>query len=204
MTITFHCYFQCLLSTFFLSAFFQLHVIAPIFLVPLHYSATWGLIFNSVIFIGTSFVKVVPKLYFDYKLIPFEVSQLDELMEIKQSFFRFFTYTDQYIYLFILGIMAGFVIRTYPDLLDILTKNRCRTVPLTILSVAVGLYAIIWSENFKYIDKKHNQLDISAWFVCGMIFISILLIWLTILYFKDNGKDFTTFSPFMRLHYKLM
>lgn len=120
--------------------------------------------------------------------MPFEVSQLDQLSDIKQSFWRFYIFTDQYIYLFIFGILVGFVVRTYPDLLEMLTKNRYRTVPITLVSIGVGAYGILWSENFKYIDKKHNELDIDAWYICAMLFISLLLAWLIILYYKDNGN----------------
>ena len=152
-------------------------MISPIFLLPFLRSVRFGLTFNLMAILLTSFVKLLPKLFFDFELIPYEIRDLDSVEDMKQSFLRFFFFTDQYIYLFVFGITIGYFLKERPLLIRKLTKTKLARLTLTLISYSSMVLAIVWSEDFKDINKDQNQANLMIWFVLGDILWSMGLIW---------------------------
>src|SRR4051812_30829076 len=103
---------------------FQLHLIAPLFMAPFLKSVKFGLIFNTIAILVFGFVKIIPKLFFDIHIIPYEISKFNIIEDMKHSLVRYFLFTDQYIYVFILGIMTGYFIRRRSDFINSLIDTR--------------------------------------------------------------------------------
>ena len=166
---------------------FQLHIISPIFLVPFLKSFKFGLIFNTIAILVFSFIKIIPKLFFGLNVIPFEISKFNSIKDIKHSMSRTLLFADQYIYIFIVGIVFGYFLRKRTKYFRQLASTKYWKYLLSIVFYSLCFSSVIWSENFKDINIEQNQLNFISWLILANIFWSFGIIW-TIILFVEEGK----------------
>ena len=176
---------KCNTPSFVISVLFQLQILSPLFMLPLKYSPKKGLIFNYFVIIFGCFLSILPKLIFGTKIIPFEVSDMNSINEMKYSFVRFSIFTDQNLSVFVIGIIVGFLMKN-KSLYHKFLMNINNRIFLSILCPILSIIAIIWSENFKDINESPNQLNLMVWFAFGKILWSFGNIWF--IYFLFTGS----------------
>ena len=160
-------------------------------MIPFLKSFKFGLIFNSIAIIVFSFVKLIPKLFLEIHF-PNEVSKFETTLDLKHAFYRYIAFTDQFVNIFIFGIIIGYLLTKRKLWIKRFTNNRMSKVGFTILSYSLSFSSIAWSENFKDIDREVNQYNIITWFVLGNLLWSMGMIWtIFILYRNDKSKPYS-------------
>ena len=160
-------------------------------MIPFLKSFKFGLIFNSIAIIVFSFVKIIPKLFFGIHF-PNEVLKFETIDGLRSALFRYITFTDQFLNIFIFGIIIGYLLTKRKLFIKRLTNNTIVKHMFTILSYSLSFLSIAWSENFKDIDREVNQYNIITWFVLGNLLWSIGLIWtIFILYQNEKSKPYS-------------
>jgi len=164
-------------------------------MLPFKYSPKFGFIFNTIAIIITSFLNIVPKLYFGYKLLPYEIKQLNSIQDMKASLMRYQSFTDQYLVMFIIGIIIGYIIREKNSFIKYLVRNKFWSILLSFICYSLPVLALIWSQDFSDINKTQNKLNINLWFIFGKILWSFGNIWLIfVIYFNKNGMKSNEYS----------
>ena len=146
-------------------------------MLPFIISARLGYTLNLLILPIASFLTIAPKFIYNYKLIPFETSEVHSIEEMKKCFYRFYCHPDQYLCLFVLGIIVGYAMRNRQPFDAVLKKRRIR-VTVAILCYSSSLLGIIWSENFKDMNEPQNKLNLNVWFTFNKLFWMIGNIWI--------------------------
>ena len=132
---------------------FQLQIVSPLFMIAFKKSSKFGYIFNFLVLPFACFATIAPTLIYDLKLFPFEVSELYKIEDLKYSLIRFFTFTDQYLSLFIIGIIVGYFLRP-PQGVDKLLRGFPIRLSIGIICYTISVLGIVWSENFKEMNQK--------------------------------------------------
>ncbi len=97
---------------------------------------------------------------------------MDSVDQIRTSFIRYGTATEQYLTPFITGILIGFLIANKEKFKKIFNK---KSVPI-ILWILFPLFcslAIIWGENFKDLDIAPNEVNLLLWLSFGKVMWSL-------------------------------
>ncbi|XP_054158436.1 uncharacterized protein LOC128956747 [Oppia nitens] len=94
-----------------ISMIFDLQILSPIFMLPFTKSPKFGYIFNTLALIPAFVAKILPNVLFGTKLIPYEAADSYLLDNMRYSVSRSIIYPDQYLSLFIIGIMLGYSLR---------------------------------------------------------------------------------------------
>ncbi len=148
-----------------------MQIISPLILIQLHYSTKIGIVFSTILIIASLVTNILPKLQ-GLPIAPFEVSLMDSVDQIRTSFIRYSTATEQYLTPFITGILIGFLITNKEKFKNFFDK---KFVP-TILWIFFPLFcssAIIWGENFKDINIAPNEVNLLLWLSFGKVMWSL-------------------------------
>ncbi|XP_054159958.1 O-acyltransferase like protein-like [Oppia nitens] len=167
----------CNPGTWFILLIFQLHIISPLFLVPFKISPHFGYIFNLIAFLLTCVVNILQKLLLNLKAMPYEAAEVHTAIEMRQSIMRLFGFPDQYISIFIVGIVFGYIMRN-KNQLDNLVKNIHVKFVNSIICYSLFIAVIAWSENFKDMNVIQNKYNFNLWFTFGKVFWTIANLWL--------------------------
>ena len=155
----------------------QLQIIAPIFMIPFKYSPKLGYALNMAFLPFACFATISPKLMNGQKILPFEVSDINSLSQLKYASNRYLVYTDQYIAIFLIGVIFGYFLRNKYNF-DRLVRKPVIRLMFAIFCITIFIVSIAWSYNFKQMMGKHNELNLSLWFVFGKILWSFGNIWI--------------------------
>ena len=157
-------------------------------MVPFKYSPKLGYFLNMAFLPFACFATIAPKLRTGLKILPFEVSDVNSLTRLKYISNRYLVYPDQYISLFIIGIMFGYFLRNKHHF-DKLVKKHVIKIIFGVICISMFISSIAWSYNFKEMTNKHDELNLSLWFVFGKILWSFGNIWLIYeVYSRRIGK----------------
>ena len=137
-------------------------------MLPFKRSATFGYTCNAFLFLMACLASIAPRLFFGYKLMPYEVSEVSSMDQIKYSNYRFMTFPDQYIHVYIIGIVIGYLLRNGPTLNKVVKTNSMRTL-IAIVCVLISFSGIAWSENFREFNKPQNKVNLFVWFVSAKV-----------------------------------
>ena len=162
------------------------------------YSSKLGYTLNLLFLPIACFATIAPKVISDFKIIPFDISELYSIKTMKYCLLRFFIYTDQYLSLFIVGIIVGYFLRNKEKTDRLLTKTSVRLL-IGLLCYSMSVLGVAWSENFKDMNVTPNKLNLSLWFVFGKILWAIGNIWLIYdVFSKKNGLSFEAQKYFLK------
>lgn len=157
-------------------------------MVPFKCSAKLGYVLNMAFLPFACFATIAPKLMSGLKILPFEVSDVNSLKYLKYISNRYLVFTDQYISLFIIGIVFGYFLRNKQNF-DRLVDKRFMRALFAIFCLSMFVLSLVWSYNFKDMIKKHNEVNLSLWFVFGKILWSFGNIWIIYeVYSRKIGK----------------
>ncbi len=169
----------------FMSIIFQLQMISPIILIPMHCWPTIGVTLNIIAIIFGSITSILPK-FLGLPIAPFEVSDMDSVDQIQRSLRRYNMGTEQFITPFVTGILIGYLITNRSKFTKTFNKIFIIII-LWILFAVLSSSAIIWGENFKDINKTPNKLNLLLWFSLGKILWSLGLGSLIIALYSGKG-----------------
>ena len=160
-------------------------------MVPLKYSPKYGLILNLVTLPFTCFATIIPYLLTGVKRLPFEVSEVHTYEDLKYAFNRNFTFTDQYLSLFHIGIIVGYFLRNKQLIDKHLTNRRAIRILIGIYCYSMSVLGIAWSENFKDMNIRPNKFNLNVWLVFGKILWAFGNVWLIYDVFSNKNGMFS-------------
>lgn len=133
------------------------------------------------------FAAVSPKLIYNIKIFPFEISSMMSVTEVKQSIIRFTQYTDQYISSFAMGLLLGYLVRkiNYDQL------SKPTQFVLWIVCPTLSITALFWGEfTFQFSQMfSNNQFFVMLCYCLGKIMWNIGIGWTMFACgSKNNGK----------------
>jgi hypothetical protein len=146
-------------------------------MIPLKLWPTIGFILNFLLIIFGCFLTIITRFLFGFKLIPYEVSEMYSLTEMKRSFVRFSITTDQNLSVFVIGIIVGYLLRNR-SVYNKFFNQKYNRILLSIFCPVLCVLAIIWGENFKDINESANKINLILWFASGKILWSLGNSWI--------------------------
>lgn len=189
--------FQCNPSTWFLSALFQLMIMAPLVLYPLYFFPKIGLfltftainlgLFSSI---GPAIFHIKP--YFLYR-------NMDSLQEITSSFAWYHIATNMYINSYFVGILFGYLATK-----DFKIKAKLRII-LWVLIVAIIIVVFMWNNTFWSLNPTFDLMDTLLWFAFGKFFSSICFGGMFFMCCSGNGGKNIKFTKYLFIYkYKII
>ncbi|CAG2101628.1 unnamed protein product [Medioppia subpectinata] len=165
---------NCNPPTWFLSALFQLQVIAPFIVLMLYRSPKLGVSLTLAIIMFGCYASISPKHLFGQKtyLDPLGISSLEEMTK---AFVAFHMGINQYIISFFIGILVGYLVREN----DI---NRCLSrkweALLWVLSFSTIIYVMYWYMTLHTLNASPPKSSVLLWFSFGKLFACIAISWI--------------------------
>ena len=174
---------------------FQLQLISPLFMVPFKYSPKFGYLFNFALVFIIGFVNIFVKLVFGPKLLPFEITEIHSLEDHKYALNRYITIPDQYLSLFIIGVIFGYFLRNRQTF-DNFVRKRFIRLFIGILCYSTTVLILVWNQTFRRLDQKPNKLSLNLWFGFAKIFWSFGNLWLIYdIYSRNYGLTLFQILP---------
>ncbi|CAG2116057.1 unnamed protein product, partial [Medioppia subpectinata] len=181
------------------SAIFQLHIFAPLLLLLIKLKHVGFAILALLACVGC-FLSIVPRLFMDFRIMPYEVDRMESTREMSHSFIHYLGSTEQNISTFIVGLVWGYLIRCKPDALNKVGKNGvlCLWVGFMILPQI----ASAWGETFKATKGGFNEKSFLVWFLSGRVLWALGYGWIVYACSTNRGwiiQRFFNYQPIQPL-----
>jgi hypothetical protein len=136
-----------------------------------------GIVFNIILITIASILCVIPRIIYELKIMPYEVSDMTSFDDIRHSYARYNFYADQHLIPFIFGVIAGYLIRNETKQKLILINRMSMQVILWLLSILMIISAIIWTENLDDTAFAANYKSLVYWLPFTKIMWSSAIVW---------------------------
>ena len=156
---------------------FQLHLVFPMLILPFSYSSKFGYFINFSLILIISFALIAVKLIFGQKVLALEISEIHSNEDLIYASNRYTAFPDQYLSLFIIGVMFGYFLRNRQNFDSFLRKRLIRLL-VGIFCYSTTTLSLVWSQSFKSLGLKHNKLNINLWLISANILWSVGNLWL--------------------------
>lgn len=148
-----------------LSTFFYLSLLAPFILATFKYPVLGPVTFLGLVLVG-SVVSLLPKLVFNIPVTPYEISTTTSTAQAKLSFIHYFAATDQYIVVFVIGLLIGYLIKCRSKMY---LGKRPALCALWAGMMLLPFISTHWNEGFKPVEGNFSQFSFNSWFVLSKI-----------------------------------
>ncbi len=165
---------QCNISTWFLSASFQLYLIAPIMFVPLYKWPKFGITLNIIILLFSIFLNISPKFIINYLHFyePTRVTSIRASLTVNSNYQL---NTFHYVCTFSIGTLTGYMLRKHPN---IYIGGPIVERILTFIAFAIIPLMYIWNNSFWILNDSAPEISVAFYIAFAKFFWGLSFAWI--------------------------